>query len=156
MEKQNGSAKLAKQKEIMKKVYSAFETGRTSDLENYVTNNMKEHIQDPSFKSTGIQLLKDQVELYHRAFPDLKIKINEMFGDGEKLTIYSTLTGTNKGSFMGIPPTNKKVSINAIEFVKFNEEKLSDHWGVYDMLSMMTQMGLVPSMDKLAKHEVHK
>ncbi len=155
MEKQNGSAKLAKQKEIIKKLYAAFETGNTSDLKNLVTNDIKEHMPDPTLKSTGIQMLKDQIELYHTAFPDTKIKINEIFGDGEKLTIYSTFTGTNKGSFMGMAPTNKKVTVNGIEIVKFNEEKITDHWGVYDNLKMLTQLGIVPSMEKMMKQEVH-
>jgi predicted ester cyclase len=155
MEKQNGSAKLAKQKEVMKKVYSAFETGNTSELGNYFTNDVKEHTPDPSMKSTGIQMVKDQIELYHTAFPDTKIKINEIFGDGEKLTIYSTFTGTNTGSFMGSTPTNKKVTVNGIEIVKFTDDKITDHWGVYDNMSMMMQLGLVPSFEEMMKHEAH-
>lgn len=155
MEKQNGSAKLAKQKEVMKKVYEAFETGKTSDLENYVSSTLEEHIPDPTMKSKGIQLLKDQIELYHTGFPDLKITINEIFGDGEKLTVFSTFTGTNKGSMNGMPPTNKKVSVNGIEIAKFKDEKITDHWGVYDNLGMFMQLGLVPSFDKLMKQETH-
>jgi predicted ester cyclase len=84
----------------------------------------------------------------------MKIKINEIFGDGEKLTIYTTMSGTNKGSFMGISPTNKKISVNGIEFVKFKDEKITDHWGVWDNLGMFMQLGLIPSFNKLMKQEV--
>ena len=144
MEKQNGTAKLNKHREVIEKIYNAFETGNTSGLENYVTNNFKERNPPPSLKSTGIQSLKDQINLYHTAFPDLKIKIKEIFGDGEKVAIYCTFTGTNKGAMIGIPATNKKTSVDGIEIVKFDGEKISDHWGVYDNLEMFKQLGLIP------------
>lgn len=153
MENQNGSAKLAKQKEIAKKVYEAFESGKTTDLGNYVANDLKEHIPDPAVKSTGIQFLKDQIELYHSAFPDMKIKINEAFGDGERLTVYVTVSGTNTGSLLGISATNKKVTVNSIDIFKFKDEKITEHWGIYDGLSMMTQLGVVPALEELAKQE---
>jgi steroid delta-isomerase-like uncharacterized protein len=155
MEKQNGSAKLAKQKEIIKKVYEAFETGKTSDLDKYITSDVKEHNPDPSVKSTGIQYTKDQVSMYYTAFPDMKIQIDEVFGDGDKLAIATTFTGTNKGSLMGNPPTNKKVTSKGIEFVQFKDEKITDHWGVYDSLGMFQQLGIIPTFDKLVKQEVH-
>lgn len=153
MEKQNGSSKVAKQKEIVQKLYTIFETGNTSDLKNYVDNNVKEHTPDPSMKGTGIEMMKEQIEMYHTAFPNMKIKINEVVGDGEKLTIFSTMTGTNTGSLMGISPTNKKVTVNGVDIMKFNGEKISDHWGVYDNLSMLTQLGMVPSLEEMIKHE---
>jgi len=157
MEKQNGSAKISKQKEIIQKIYTVFETGKVADLENYVDKNIKEHTPDPSMKGTGIELIKGQIELYHTAFPDMKIKINEIVGDGEKLTIFSTMTGTNTGSLMGMSPTNKKVTVNGVDIMKFNGEKVTDHWGVYDNLSMLSQLGMVPSLEEMVKHdhEVH-
>jgi len=154
-EKQNGSAKLAKQKETIRKVYDAFQTGKTTDLENYVTSDVKEHMPDPTFKSTGIQMIKDQIDMYHTAFPDLKIQMNEVFGDGEKLAISTTFTGTHTGTLMGIPATNRKVTVNGMEFVKFSGEKITDHWGVYDNMAMFMQLGVVPSFDKLAAQAVH-
>jgi steroid delta-isomerase-like uncharacterized protein len=147
MEKQT-SAKLKSQREVVEKLYKAFETGNIADLEECVTKDYKEHNPDPQMKSKGIQLLKDQVNLYHTAFPDTKIKINDIFGDGEKLAIYTTLTGTNKGEMFGIPATNKKVNVNAIEIVKFEDGKISDHWGVYDNLAMFKQLGLIPETGK--------
>lgn len=154
MEKQSSIAKLKKQKEVIEKVYKAFETGNTSGLENYVTSNMKEHNPAPTIKSKGIQTLKDQIEFYHTAFPDLKIKIKEIFGDGEKVAVYATYSGTNKGEMMGMPATNKKTSIDGIEIVKFENEKMSEHWGIYDNLEMYKQLGLMPETHEMAETEM--
>lgn len=153
MEKQTASAQLKKQKEVIEKVFKAFETGNVTGLENLVAKDYKEHNPEPSMKSKGLQLLKDQIELYHTAFPDMKIKISEIFGDGEKLAVYSTFTGTNKGEMFGIPATNKKVTVNGMDIMKFDNEKISDHWGVYDNLTMFKQLGLVPELEL---EETHK
>lgn len=155
MEKETSSAKIKKQREAVEKLYKAFETGNISGLENIVASNVKEHTPDPSAKSKGIQYTKDQISLYHTAFPDMKIKIKECFGDGEKLTVYSTFTGTNKGAMMGIPATNKKVSIDGIDIIKFEKDKISDHWGIYDNLGMFKQLGLMPEVGEL-EFESHR
>lgn len=155
-DKQNGSAKLATQKEIIRKIYDAFEKGNSSEFENYFANDVNVHIADPAVKSTGIQAVKDQVEIYRKAFPDLKFEIKEIFGDGEKLTIYSSVTGTHTGDLLGMSPTNKKITVDTIEFVKFKGDKITDQWGVYDSLGMFSQLGLVSFEDLVKqKQEVH-
>jgi predicted ester cyclase len=58
----------------------------------------------------------------------------------------STITGTHKGEFMGMPPTNKSFEITAFDRVKFKDDKAIEHWGAEDDLGMMTQLGLVPDM----------
>src|SRR3989337_1873613 len=126
------SLKLNKQKEIISKVFEAFETGNTSDLEKYVAPGYKENIPDPTFKSTGIQLLKDKIKLYNSAFPDLKIKVNEFFGEGDIVCIHSTITGTNKGIYHAGPPTDKKIKINSIDIVTFANDRLTEHTGILD------------------------
>lgn len=50
------------------------------------------------------------------AFPDLSAKIEEMVGEGDKVAIHVTNTGTHKGEFQGIPPTGKKVSFGGEGF----------------------------------------
>lgn len=156
MEKKTGSAdasanattRLAKQKEIIMKIYEAFEAGNTTSLENYVTADYKEQRPDPAIKTTGIQSLKDSIRLYNSAFPDIKIKINDIFGDGDKLCVFSTVTGTHKGTFLGVEPSNKKINISGIEIIKFTNDKVSEHWAIFDKVGMFTQLGLLPPLPR--------
>jgi predicted ester cyclase len=75
----------------------------------------------------GIENVKNSISEEFSAFPDLHFTIDDMVVEGDKLAARCTITGTHKGEFMGIPPTNKKVkvwamSIDRIAGGKFVEE----------------------------------
>jgi len=55
------------------------------------------------------------------------------------------LTGTNSGSFAGMPPTGKRVTVSYIDMVRFADGKLAEHWGQMDQLGMMQQLGVIPT-----------
>jgi predicted ester cyclase len=47
---------------------------------------------------------------------------------------------------MAVPPTGASVEIQLIDIMRFNDAGLvCEHWGVADMLSLMQQIGVVPS-----------
>jgi len=65
---------------------------------------------------------------------------------GDTLFAYYTFTGTNSGMMMGMPPTNKSVSVNGVDIVVFKDGKAVEHWEVSDNLGMMKQLGMMPGM----------
>jgi predicted ester cyclase len=51
------------------------------------------------------------------------------------------------GDFAGIPATGNPVSVNNIDIFRFSEDGLAcEHWGVVDQLTMMQQLGVIPTM----------
>jgi predicted ester cyclase len=59
----------------------------------------------------GIKDYKQHISEFYSAFPDLHFTINGMVAEGDKVAVRLTGTGTNKGAFMGSPPTNKKITV---------------------------------------------
>jgi predicted ester cyclase len=45
---------------------------------------------------------------------------------------------------MGIPATGKSVECQAMDFVQFADGIATAHWGVTDMVAMLTQLGAMP------------
>ena len=85
-------------------------------------------------------------ELYD-AFPDIHWTVDEMIIEGKKKAIRFTLTGTHKRAFRGIPPTNKKVTIQAISISHRNADgKIVEEWHMYDTLGFMQQLGVIPKL----------
>jgi len=81
------------------------------------------------------------------AFPDLRFDAEDLLAEGDKVVGRARVTGSNTGSFMGMPATDKAFNIQAIDIVHFGEDGLArEHWGVMDMMSMMQQLGLAPGV----------
>jgi predicted ester cyclase len=64
------------------------------------------------------------------AFPDLHVVIYDMIAEGNKVTTRKAIKGTHHGSFMGIPPTGKAVSIEVIDIVTVKDGKYLEYWGI--------------------------
>ena len=51
---------------------------------------------------------------------------------------------------MGIPPTGKQVSFEAIDILRIEDGRATDHWTVVDQLGLMQQLGVVPTPEQAA------
>ena len=71
-----------------------------------------------------------------------------MIVEGDKAVLRYTITGTHKGAYMGIPPTDKKPTISIIKIDRFSGGKLVEGWYEYDTLSLMQQLGVIPTPKK--------
>ena len=74
------------------------------------------------------------------AFPDLKVEIQDQVAEGDFVTTRKFFHGTQKGEFMGIPPSNKEVVMNVIDIIKLHNGKFTDHWNVLDMSNVVAQI----------------
>jgi steroid delta-isomerase-like uncharacterized protein len=86
--------------------------------------------------------LKAVITMLRTAFPDLHFEIHEMLAEGEIVAFRSTMTGTHRGPFQGLPPTGKPVSVAHMHFVRLIGGKASDLWHVWDMAGLMRQLGV--------------
>jgi steroid delta-isomerase-like uncharacterized protein len=82
------------------------------------------------------------------AFPDIHFNLDDIIIKEDKAVIRFTITGTHGGAFMGIPPTNKKVTMWAIEIQRNIGGKIMQTWQRFDTLGLMQQLGVVPTPKK--------
>src|SRR5437867_980224 len=78
------------------------------------------------------------------AFPDLKMTIHDQAAEGDKVWTRKTATGTHQGELFGIPATGKQVSWKIIDIMTIRNGKVTEHWVVADVMSLMQQLGAVP------------
>ena len=78
------------------------------------------------------------------AFPDVKLTPDFIIAKGDTVVAYVTMTGTNSGA-MGARcrATNKSFKINGIDIVLVKDGKATDRWGIFDDMSLMTQLGMI-------------
>ena len=79
------------------------------------------------------------------AFPDMAVALETMVANDDTIAFAYTLTGTQKGALMGIPPSGRKVRIRGLQISKFNGGKMVERWGSSDELTLLKQIGAIPS-----------
>lgn len=78
------------------------------------------------------------------AFPDLRLDIEFMTADDDRIVVYNATTGTHIGSFMGMPASGKKFKATGADIFRFDGDgKIAEHWGVFDTFGMLSQLGLL-------------
>ena len=87
------------------------------------------------------------MDIYHGAFPDFKVAIDNTFIDGNKAYLNWTCTGTNKGSFLENAPTGKTIKTHGFSVWKFDQDgKAIQEDAFYDNLVVFNQLGIAPPM----------
>ena len=96
----------------------------------------------------GLKDWKQANSKFYDTFPDNHLTLDDMVAEGDKVAYRWTLTGTHKGEFEGIPPTNKKVTVWAISISRIAGGKIVEDWSRVDTLGLMQQFGVVPPRKK--------
>ena len=78
------------------------------------------------------------------AFPDLKYDVKDIIAEGDKVALRYSISGTHKGEFMGIPPTNKRVELSSLCMLRLVDGKVAEMWVENNSFVFMQQLGVVP------------
>jgi steroid delta-isomerase-like uncharacterized protein len=99
-----------------------------------------------SGSSIGPEAYKRNVLAFLAGFPDLRWSIEDTIAEKDKVVACWTISGTHKGDYLGIPATNKKVSVEGITIHNVAGGKIMDSYSNWDVLGMMQQLGVVPPL----------
>ena len=132
---------MAKIRRFMEEV---FNKGNMKAADEFMSVDIVEHDPFPG-QGPGLQGFKQGMAAFRQAFPDLRVGIDDVLADGEKVVIRSTMKGTHKGTFMNMPPTGKQISVEGIDIVRISGGKIVEHWGLTDIFTMMQQLGAIPT-----------
>ncbi len=91
----------------------------------------------------GIEGAKAAHQIMLTGFPDYQTTIDDLFAEGDKVVARITMSGSNTGSFMGIPPTGKHISFTGIYIARIANGKIVEHWGEEDGVSLLQQLGVL-------------
>lgn len=141
------TAQNTKAGDVVKAYYAAFDAGNITELEKLLSPDF---MASAPFLPAAVPLAawKEIGAGLKAAFPDMQHPITDWFTDGKKVAVSGMAIGTNKGSFMGNPPTGNKIKFpfTAI-FELTNNLKIKSLNVRYDQKTMETQLmaGLPPA-----------
>jgi steroid delta-isomerase-like uncharacterized protein len=92
----------------------------------------------------GPEQFKPFVRNFRDAFPDLRIIVEDMVAESDKVAIRFRVTGTHKGNGLGFPATGRTINLTGMTIIQFASGKLVHGWNNWDQLAMMEQLGITP------------
>jgi len=95
-------------------------------------------------KGVTLDELKAIVASNHNAFPAMKVDITMQVAEGDRVVTHWTFTGTQKGTYEGLAPTNKTVTWSGISIDEYNADgKITQTWVVWDKFTLFRELGLI-------------
>jgi steroid delta-isomerase-like uncharacterized protein len=92
----------------------------------------------------GLEAWRKFTAPFVEAFPDLRLTVEDILSEGDKVAARVVFHGTHRGEFQGIAPTGKEVAFSSIEVNRVVGGKVEEHWVELDLLGLMQQLGAIP------------
>ena len=99
---------------------------------------------DPVFPHmlAGVDTLQRHIQDCRRAFPDLKFTIADTIAERDEVVVHWIATGTQKGEFLGIPPTGQTAHVAGTSIFRIERGKIVEQWSHWNLMSLMEQLGV--------------
>ena len=128
----------------MKRLYELINAGDIDGFGELLAEDFIEHEELPGLEPSK-EGVKQLFHMYRAAFPDLRMEAQDVLLSGDKAVARVRATGTHQGEFLGMPATGKSVDVQLIDITRFGDDGLArEHWGVFDTLAMLQQLGAIP------------
>ncbi|WP_327693048.1 ester cyclase [Streptomyces sp. NBC_00459] len=134
--------------ETLNRLHSAVNSGDpdiiSKAIDEFVAPDVLFHAPVP-MGSTGAEALKRVWEVLLRAFPDIRVTVEETVSEGDKVASRNTVTGTHRGDYQGLAPTGRTITYSEIFICRFADGRIAEIRGVVDVLAQLRQLGALPA-----------
>jgi predicted ester cyclase len=130
-------------KAIMRQFWSVWEQGNIDLLDDLLAPEYVNHTLATPDLPSGPEGVKEVVRIFRSGVPDLRVVIEDMIAEGDRVATRYALEGTHGGDLFGIAPTGMHLSIKSMTVERLSGGKIVEHWRVTDELDMMRQLGAI-------------
>ena len=127
---------------VRRLIEEGFNGGHLAIADELTAPDFVEHQEFGPDHAPGAEGVRAVIASLKRAFSDFHLAIDDLVVDGETAWLRMTGTGTNDGSFMGHPPTGRRMRADVIDIIRVKDGRMVEHWGVPDRLGVLFQLGL--------------
>src|SRR4026207_1388670 len=136
-------------KAVVHRFFEAFNAGDLDGVEAVFAPNAVVHnsgAPDP----LNLEGFRQLAAVFLAAFPGGQHSIDDIVVEGDKVVTRITYRGAHTGDLMGMPPTGKHVAVSARPIDKRANGKIVETWRLFDQMSMMQQLGVIPAPEQVA------
>jgi steroid delta-isomerase-like uncharacterized protein len=130
-------------KDVIKRLFDEVLNGDRRDLlDEMIADDYLEHNPVPG-QLPGSEGIRLKLEAFRAAFHDLYFDLEEIISEGSMVAVCYHWEATNKGDFMAIPATGRRVSVRGMDFYRVKGGKIVEHWDSVDQLGLLRQLGAI-------------
>jgi steroid delta-isomerase-like uncharacterized protein len=128
-------------------IEESFNNGNLAIIDQLASPELVDH--DPAAPAhlralRGPEVMKQTVQMYRAAFPDVKITVDDVIAQGDKVALRWHAEGTHRGELEGMAPTGVRATVTGIFIDQWKDGKIVESWGQWDNLGLARQLGAAP------------
>ena len=85
--------------------------------------------------SRGVEPFKARAAAVRAAFAEIDLRIEDLLVDGDAIAWRWALTGTHVGTFAGVTPTGRRITLRGVNFQRLRGDRVVEHWTMVDVFA---------------------
>lgn len=137
---------MADHRDTARRVLEVFSSGELDVLDDLFDPGCVVHDTQNAFagEQSGLDAVRSQIQLYRAGFPDLQMRVEAQYEDGDVVVSRWVAHGTHTGELPALPATNREATVTGILIDRFERDRIAESWINWDTLGMLRQLGAVP------------
>lgn len=132
---------LNENKQVVVDCWEVANSHDASGFDKYYAEDVVYHGNDGEIR--GRENVKAYLQGFLTALPDIKITIEDIFGEGDRVFSRARLEGTNTGEFNGMPATGRRIDLRWImNACRVDGGRIVEEWEIVDQFEIMKQLGV--------------
>lgn len=117
-------------------------------IDELFTSDYTRHDPDSPETEPGPGPWSESLKELHTAFPDGEIHVGELIAEHDLVSFEGKMTGTHRGEFMGIEPTDASIDVQGNAMHRVRDGRIAETWATWNFLGVLQQIGAVePPME---------
>ena len=133
---------------LAREVIEAFHTGDIERIGSLVTEDFVDHGAPPWAPQGRAGYL--QIMGFLKNVMQIRYEVHEVVADGDLVAARATVHGVHNSGHLGFAPTGKPYAMPTMHMYRASGGLLAEHWGVRDELSVLWQVGALPTPQPVA------
>ena len=139
-------------KAYVRRFYEEFFNERHHDaIDEMFLPSYVHHTTEAAEEKMNFEEYREHMLLLARAFPHMKVVLEDLIAEENKVTARYTMYGIQEQDLPGIPAKGKQIKVEVITIVRMQDGKMAEGWECYDSLDMAMQLGIVQIVSTLEK-----
>jgi steroid delta-isomerase-like uncharacterized protein len=131
-------------KTIVRRFAQIFTTGNLDDADELFAPGFYARLPG-SLEPLDREGWKEFTRPFMTGFSERELVVESVIAEGDEVAARVNFHGRHTGDFQGTPPTDMEIEFSGTAWFRIADGKVVEHWGEFDGMSLMQQLGVGPS-----------